>query len=122
MATRSSGSSRNALKVSPISREVLRSMALALGRSSVTSRIEPSRRVEMTSGILVFSQHQKRVGDPGALAFRADDQRIDVEFLDLAGIRLHEGSNARDGVDGGRDIGLGPAAVAFEQREQFEAA
>ena len=69
-------------------------MALALGRSSVTSRIVPSRRVEMTSDILLLSQHQQRVGDPGALALGADDQRVDVEFLDLAGILLHEGGNA----------------------------
>ena len=45
MATRSSGSSRNALNVSPMRRLVARSMALALGRSSVTSMIPLSRRI-----------------------------------------------------------------------------
>src|SRR5438093_5745248 len=99
MATRKLGSSRNALKVSPISRDVFRSMALAFGRSSVTSRMVPSRRVVMTSAILLFSKHHQGVRDPGALAFGAHDQRVDVEFLDLAFILLHEAGNAGDGVD-----------------------
>ena len=80
-------------------------MALAFGRSSVTSRMPPSRRVVMTSDIVSFRHcfrasapqpalHQQRVGDPGALPFGADDQRVDVEFLDRAGIRRSEGGNA----------------------------
>ena len=99
MATRSSGSSRNALNVSPISRDVLRSMALAFGRSSVTSRIAPSRRVVMTSDMSLSLTHQQRIRDPGALAFGADDQRVDVEFLDRIGIGEHEVGDPQDRVD-----------------------
>src|SRR6056297_1085371 len=45
IAVRNSGSSRKSRNISPISRLVLRSIALALGRSSVTSRTWPRRSV-----------------------------------------------------------------------------
>src|SRR5262245_842109 len=125
MATRSSGSSRNARKVSPISRDVWRSMALAFGRSSVTSRIAPSRRVLTTSDMLQLPclrcarGDQQRVGDPGALPFRADDQRIDVQFLDEVGMLADEAGNAQNRVDGGGEVAFRPPAIAVEQRKQL---
>ena len=129
MATRSSGSSRNAWKVSPISREVLRSMALAFGRSSVTSRMRAlaAGGDDVRHGILLVEASKRSALPPRArrsqgsstssasaiqapLPFGADDQRIDVELLDRAGIRDREVGDAeshrpprRDRPSAGRD-------------------
>src|SRR3546814_5128034 len=86
MATRSSGSSRKSLKVLPKSRLVARSMALAFGRSSVTSRMAPRRLLRTTSGlgsdIGIAPPDDERVGGKSAAALGCYDERIDLQLND----------------------------------------
>src|SRR5436190_6378298 len=72
MATRRSGSSRNDAKTRPIARLVARSMALAFGRSRVTSRTPPSTRVRTGSGRSLMSRSQRPQHRP------ADDVPLDL--------------------------------------------
>ena len=42
---------------------------------------------------------QQHIRDEGAFALPADDQRIDLEFLDAAGMIEHEGGDLQNRVD-----------------------
>ena len=68
------------------------------------------------------TRHHQGVGDPRPLALAANDERIDIEFREFAGMIEREGAYAKDAVDCRVDIGPRSAAVAVEQREQLQPA
>src|SRR6516164_3418198 len=87
MATRSAGSLEKLLNTSFSRRLAARSMAFALGRSRVTSRIGPSVRVLMPADITVLlvrvrgsGQTDQRVDRHRAAPARAHDDGIQVEL------------------------------------------
>src|SRR3546814_13022092 len=107
MATRSSGSSRKSLKVLPKSRLVARSMALAFGRSSVTSRMAPRRLLRTTSGlgsdIGIAPPDDERVGGKSAAALGCYDERIDLQLHDRDRLAERKPLHRIDRVEGGRE-------------------
>src|SRR3546814_15204346 len=74
------------LNVLPWSRLVASSMALAFGRSSVTSRRAPRRLLRTTSGlgsdIGIAPPDDERVGGKSAAALGCYDERIDLQLHD----------------------------------------
>src|SRR3546814_2882611 len=108
MATRSSGSSRKSLKVLPKSRLVARSMALAFGRSSVTSRMAPRRLLRTTSGlgsdIGIAPPDDERVGGKSAAALGCYDERIDLQLHDRDRLAERKPLHRLDRVEGGREV------------------
>src|SRR5581483_4725703 len=124
MATRRSGSSRKRANSAPMIRLVAASIALALGRSSVTSRTAP-RRATLTCAsaiVLLLYQADERVRGDGAAARRADDERIDVELDQAIGVRHRERLHGEDGLDGGGEIAPGPVAKSGDDPTELERA
>src|ERR1700722_4092325 len=117
MATRSCGSSRNAPNTSFRRRLAGRSIALAFGRSMVTSRMGPSVTVLIPSDIalLLWQQPNQGIDSNRALAARSDDHRVHVEFDQAIDVGLGVASAGHRSGHQCRDIGLRPAAMAPDQ-------
>src|SRR2546426_2892593 len=125
IATRSSGSSRNAAKHSPIARLVAASIALAGGRSSRTSSTAPLRVTRSVGSTIVSRsqrpQHLARDDVPLNLA-RAIPDAVDARVAPHALQReLAHQSHAAEDLDcpvrdagnhlGGEELGLRDLAV-----------
>src|SRR5215471_4421668 len=88
MATRSSGSSRKPAKTSPMRRLVAALMALALGRSSTTSRTAPERVTRNGFSDMRFlpGKTNERIDGDRPTSRRTHEQRVDVELDEAVGM------------------------------------
>src|SRR3989338_258990 len=119
--TRKESSSRKSRNTSPITRLVFRLIALALGASSVTSRIAPSRRVLIGPSvrISILSLSDKSIDRDSPLGPHED--RVDFDFFKAA-VGQHQIAQLHSNRRHRRHVGLGPPAIPVQQRPKPQAA
>src|SRR5215471_2598667 len=124
MATRSSGSSRKPAKISPMNRLVAALMALALGRSSTTSKTAPERVTRNGPSDMSFlpGKTNERIDGDRAASHRTHEQRVDIELDEAVGVGGGKILHRHRGIDCGADIALRAAAIALEERRQLQRA
>src|SRR6185437_9117334 len=128
MQTRSAGSSRKAVKISFRRRLAARSMALAFGRSRVTSRTAPVVRVRIPARSLtsviscLLGKANQRIDGHDAEAGGADDHGIEVELQQSIHIVLRVTRACQHGVYQRRQVSERPPAVAAEELADAESA
>src|SRR5579863_4635305 len=134
IATRSAGSSRKALNTAFRRRLAARSMALALGRSMVTSSTAPLRAVLMPlatpsvrverSDIALSSLHEtdQCIDRHRALTARAHDDRIQIELGELLEIGRSVARARQRRLRQRRSVAGRAAAVTGEQPRHAQAA
>src|ERR1700678_4638739 len=119
MAMRKAGSSRNAVTTSFKRRLAARSMAFALGRSIVISRMPPSLTVlipsDMCAPLGELLQANHRVPRDRSLARRPDNHRVHVYFDQCGHIRRRIARHAEYGCDQRVDVGRRLAAISAQR-------
>src|SRR5450432_155836 len=128
IAMRSSASSRNELNTSLRRRLVARSMALALGRSIVTSRMTPSLTILIPSdmafpyrSVELFQADQRIDGDRPQTR-RPDDDRVDVDFNERIAVRRRVVRDPENHIDQRIDVTGRLTAVSGKQFAHLEPA
>src|SRR5882757_8717464 len=141
MPMRSSGSSRNAVKIAFSRRLAARSMALAFGRSRVTSRIAPSRVVRTPSCVdwrtdmsrllrgrlpaqcmqSAVGQANQRVDCDGAEARWPNDDGVDVDLDESIYVGFCVTRAGEHGLDERGNVTGRFAAETCQQLRNFEA-
>src|SRR5215208_4713141 len=115
MAQRRPGSSRKSANTSPMIRLVAASMALAFGRSIVTSSTVPRRSVLMGLSLIgLLSQSDQGINGDSALARWKNQQGIDLELLERFPVRLGEASHGHYGAYHRHAVAR-PAAVTVDE-------
>src|SRR6185436_6131855 len=96
MATRISGSSLNFMKTSPMMRLVAASMAFALGRLMVTSRMAPWRSVVMGEVMSVSPHTNQGIHCHSSLG--KHEQGVYIKFFDVGTVSFAEAGDGHDGI------------------------